>query len=72
MDKNIALQCLMYFLLPLRSEEDVKVFFEYLEKTQQNQNCTKLLLKKLVEYANGDLLFLKKRILLIETNLNLH
>ena len=54
MDKNIALQCLMYFLLPLRSEEDVKVIFEYLEKTQQNQNCTKLLLKKFVEYANGD------------------
>ena len=60
MDKNIALQCLMYFLLPLRSEEDVKVIFEYLEKTQQNQNCTKLLLKKFVEYANGDLLFFEK------------
>ena len=72
MDKNIALQCLMYFLLPLRSEEDVKVIFEYLEKTQQNQNCTKLLLKKFVEYANGDLLFLKMRILLISTYLNLH
>ena len=51
---------MMYFLLPLRSEEDVKVIFEYLEKTQQNQNCTKLLLKKFVEYANGDFVFEKE------------
>ena len=34
--------------------------FEYIEKTQQNQNCTKLLLKKFVEYANGEFFFWKR------------